>query len=48
MMNERYYNSKDLAKFGNVADFQKNLGDKFFSYYAEVFKESELQIEKNH
>lgn len=41
-MSEHYYNSKDLAKFGNVADFQKNLGDKFFSYYGEVFKDSEL------
>ncbi len=29
-MNEHYYNAKDLAKFGNVADFQKDLGDKFF------------------
>ncbi len=41
-MNEHYYNAKDLAKFGNVADFQKDLGDKFFSYYGEVFKDSEL------
>jgi hypothetical protein len=48
-MNEHYYNARDLAKFGNVADFQKDLGDKFFSYYGEVFKDSELtQQEKNH
>lgn len=41
-MSNNYYNSEDLKKFGNVADFQKNLGDKFFSYYGEVFKDSEL------
>src|SRR4051812_14384845 len=41
-MNEHYYHSKDLAKFGNVAEFQKELADKFFSYYGEVFKDSEL------
>ena len=41
-MSENYYNSNDLAKFANVADLQKNLGDKFFSYYGEVFKDSEL------
>ncbi|PWT73529.1 MAG: 4-carboxymuconolactone decarboxylase [Bacteroidetes bacterium] len=41
-MSENYYNSKDLAKFGNVSDFQKELGEKFFSYYSEVFKDSEL------
>ncbi len=37
-----YYNSEDLKKFGNVADFQKEMGDKFFAYYGEVFKDSEL------
>jgi len=37
-----YYNSEDLKKFGNVADFQKDMGEKFFSYYGEVFKDSEL------
>src|SRR5437763_8858970 len=41
-MTEHYYNAKDLAKFGNVADFQKDLAERFFSYYGEVFKESEL------
>ena len=41
-MNEHYYNSKDLGKFGNITDFQKELGEKFFSYYNEVFKDSEL------
>lgn len=41
-MSEHYYSAKDLSKFGNVADFQKELGEKFFSYYGEVFKDSEL------
>lgn len=41
-MDEHYYNSRDLAKFGNITDFQKELGDKFFAYYNEVFKDSEL------
>jgi len=41
-MSNHYYNSEDLKKFGNVGKFQKNLGDKFFSYYGEVFKDSEL------
>lgn len=41
-MNNNYYNSSDLKKFGNVSDFQKNLGEKFFSWYVDVFKDSEL------
>ncbi len=36
-MSDHYYNAEDLAKFGNVADWQKPLADKFFSYYADVF-----------
>ncbi|MDQ2751701.1 MAG: arsenosugar biosynthesis-associated peroxidase-like protein [Bacteroidota bacterium] len=45
-MSEHYYNSKDLAKFGNVADFQKEMADKFFSYYGEVFKDSALSAKE--
>jgi len=41
-MENNYYNSKDLKKFGNVGEFQKKLADKFFDYYNEVFKDSEL------
>ncbi|MEO6683806.1 MAG: arsenosugar biosynthesis-associated peroxidase-like protein [Ginsengibacter sp.] len=41
-MSNHYYNADDLKKFGQVADFQKNLGDSFFKYYNEVFKDSEL------
>ena len=31
-----------MKKFGNIADFQKPLADKFFDYYGEVFKEGAL------
>ena len=36
------YNPKDLKKFGNISDWNKELGDKFFDYYGEVFKEGKL------
>ena len=41
-MNNVYYNSDDLAKFGNITEFQKKMGDKFFAWYGEVFADSEL------
>lgn len=41
-MNNPYYDADDLKKFGNIGNFQKNLADKFFVYYDEVFKDSEL------
>lgn len=37
-----YYKPEDLAKFGNIGEFQKEMADKFFSYYGEVFKEGAL------
>ncbi|MCB0490946.1 MAG: arsenosugar biosynthesis-associated peroxidase-like protein [Cyclobacteriaceae bacterium] len=37
-----YYNPDDLKKFGNIAEFQKPLADKFFDYYGETFKEGAL------
>lgn len=39
---ETYYNPEDLKKFGKIGDFQKELADKFFDYYGEVFKEGAL------
>ncbi|SHO60983.1 MULTISPECIES: arsenosugar biosynthesis-associated peroxidase-like protein [Algoriphagus] len=39
---ETYYNPEDLKKFGKIGDFQKDLADKFFDYYGEVFKEGAL------
>lgn len=41
-MSEHYYDEKDLARFGRIGEFQKELGDRFFAYYGEVFKDSEL------
>ncbi len=41
-MANHYYDAADLKKFGNVSDFQKELGDKFFDWYGEVFKDSAL------
>jgi alkylhydroperoxidase/carboxymuconolactone decarboxylase family protein len=41
-MSDHYYHAADLKKFGNVGEFQKELADKFFSYYGEVFKDSAL------
>ena len=37
-----YYDSADLGKFGKIEEFQKEMSDKFFSYYGEVFKEGAL------
>ncbi|MEJ7741043.1 MAG: arsenosugar biosynthesis-associated peroxidase-like protein [Chitinophagaceae bacterium] len=45
-MNNHYYNADDLGKFGNVREFQPELADKFFSYYSEVFKDSELSAKE--
>jgi alkylhydroperoxidase/carboxymuconolactone decarboxylase family protein len=37
-----YYNPEDLNKFGQISNFQKELADKFFAYYGEVFKDGAL------
>ncbi|WP_347158969.1 arsenosugar biosynthesis-associated peroxidase-like protein [Pontibacter chitinilyticus] len=41
-MENTYYNPADLAKFGNIAELQPEMGRKFFDYYGEVFKEGAL------
>lgn len=41
-MAKNYFDPEDLKKFGNITEFQKPLGDKFFDYYGEVFKEGAL------
>jgi alkylhydroperoxidase/carboxymuconolactone decarboxylase family protein len=41
-MDQTYYKPADLKKFGKITEFQKELGDKFFSYYNDVFKEGAL------
>ena len=37
-----YYDPKDLSKFGNIAEFQPALAEKFFSWYGDVFAPGEL------
>ena len=37
-MSKTYYNPEDLKKFGDITEFQKEMGDKFFDWYGEVFK----------
>lgn len=47
-MDKTYYDPKDLKKFGDITEWNKKLGDKFFDYYGEVFKEGALtQREKS-
>lgn len=41
-MSKTYYNPEDLKKFGDVAEWNQELADKFFGYYEEVFKEGAL------
>ncbi len=41
-MDKHYYNSDDLAKFPKITEFQKEMGDKFFSWYSSVFKAGAL------
>ena len=41
-MSETYYNPKDLAKFGEIGEFQPDLAKKFFDYYGDTFKEGAL------
>ncbi len=41
-MSKPYYIEEDLKKFGDIIDFQPELGRKFFSYYNDVFKEGAL------
>ncbi len=45
-MNNHYYNAADLGKFGEIGEYQKGLADKFFSWYGDVFKESELSAKE--
>jgi len=41
-MSKTYYDPADLAKFGDIKEFQPELGKKFFDYYGDVFKEGAL------
>lgn len=37
-----YYDPEDLKKFGDIAEFQPKLAEKFFDWYEEVFKPGAL------
>ena len=41
-MSNSYYDSADLGNFGKISDYQKEMGEKFFGWYGEVFKDSAL------
>ncbi len=41
-MSKTYYDPADLRKFGNITDWNKELGDSFFEYYGKVFEEGAL------
>jgi len=42
MERNTYYDPKDLAKFGNISDWDSELGKSFFEYYGKVFAEGAL------
>lgn len=39
-----HYEEGDLAKFGNVSEWNKELGESFFAYYGKVFAKGELTV----
>lgn len=41
-MSKTYYDPADLRKFGNITDWDEELGNKFFDYYGKVFEEGAL------
>jgi alkylhydroperoxidase/carboxymuconolactone decarboxylase family protein len=41
-MDKTYYDPADLRKFGKVTDWQEEVGNKFFDWYGEVFKDGHL------
>ena len=41
-MSDSYFKPEDLKKFGDITEFQEELGKKFFEYYGAVFEEGAL------
>ncbi len=41
-MQKTYYDPSDLKKFGNISEWNEELGAKFFEYYGKVFEEGAL------
>jgi alkylhydroperoxidase/carboxymuconolactone decarboxylase family protein len=39
-----YYHPEHLARFGEIAQGNKDLADKFFDYYSAVFREGALSV----
>ncbi len=45
---KNYFDPENLKKFGNITEFQEEMGKKFFEYYNTVFEEGALtQREKS-
>lgn len=42
MSQKTYYDPADLKKFGNITEWNEELGTKFFDYYGDVFKPGAL------
>jgi len=42
MSSKTYYDPADLKKFGDIAEWNENLANKFFDYYGDVFKPGAL------
>ena len=42
MSSKTYYDPADLKKFGDITEWNEELGNKFFDWYNEVFKEGAL------
>jgi alkylhydroperoxidase/carboxymuconolactone decarboxylase family protein len=45
-MSNHYYNAADLSRFGEIGEFQKDVADKFFAWYGEVFKDGALSAKE--
>ena len=41
-MEKQYFDPKDLKKFGNITEWQEEMGKKFFDWYGAVFQEGAL------
>ena len=41
-MADHHYKKSDLQDFSKITEWQEAMGNKFFDYYAEVFKEGAL------
>ena len=42
MSDQHYFDRDDLKKFGEITEYQEEMGKKFFDYYGSVFAEGAL------